>query len=68
MNIEEKIYDRFCKEKDKLNKDRELNIINYIINNSKTSEHDIYVMYGVDTIGGKCYNEHIKEIKRIING
>lgn len=68
MNTEEKIYDRFCKEKDKLNKDQQLKIINYLIKNSKTVEHDIYVMYGVDTIGGKCYNDHIKEIKDIING
>lgn len=62
-----KIYDRFCKEKEKLNREKEIEEITNIVSSSKNIAHELYVRYGVDTICNLNYNDHIKEINLILN-
>ena len=67
-NIPEKIYERFCKEKNISTKEIEMVKIENII---KTNEpikaaHKIYLMYGADIIAGLNYNDQIKELLLIM--
>jgi hypothetical protein len=66
--VEERIYERFCKEQDILDKVSELEKIKGILKKyePKKAAHEIYVMYGVDTMGNLNYNDHIKELLLII--
>lgn len=62
-----KIYDRFCKDKETLNRDSEIESIITIVSTSKKPAHELYVRYGVDTTCNLNYNDHIKEINELIN-
>ena len=68
-NIPERIYERFCKEKNLLDKEKEIKKIEDIVEKYelKKAAHQLYVMYGVDIMSGLNYNDHIKELLLIIS-